>query len=107
MAHKAKTKKGSILELNKYMDKQIRVKFSAGREVVGVLKGYDQLVNLVLDETVEHLRDPYDPYKITDNTRHLGLTVLRGTSVMMIAPCDGTMEIANPFAQAQQEQVLE
>jgi len=28
----------------------------AGATVTGVLKGYDQLMNLVLDETVEYLR---------------------------------------------------
>jgi hypothetical protein len=27
--------------------------------------------------------DPYDPYKLTGKTRTLGLTVLRGTSVMV------------------------
>ena len=38
------------------MDKQICVKFSGGREVVGLLKGYDQLMNLVLDEVKETIR---------------------------------------------------
>ena len=33
--------------------------------VTGVLKGYDPLMNLVLDETKEWLRDPFDPYKLT------------------------------------------
>lgn len=32
-------KKESILDLGKFMDKQIRVKFSGGRECSGVLKG--------------------------------------------------------------------
>jgi U6 snRNA-associated Sm-like protein LSm7 len=32
------------------------VKFQGGREVVGNLKGFDQLVNLVLDDCVEYLR---------------------------------------------------
>ena len=36
--------------------------------VTGVLKGYDPLMNLVLDETKEWLRDPFDPYKLTGNT---------------------------------------
>ena len=38
------------------LNKRVRVKFHGGREVVGVLKGFDPLVNLVLDETVEFLR---------------------------------------------------
>jgi U6 snRNA-associated Sm-like protein LSm7 len=91
-------KKGLIFQdLNKFMNESVRVKFAGGREVTGVLKGYDQLVNIVLDETVEYLRDPCDPYRITDKTRQLGLTVARGTSVMLICPTDGAEEISNPF----------
>jgi len=41
--------------------------------------------------------DPDDPLVLTDATRALGLVVLRGTSVMVITPTDGTEEIANPF----------
>jgi U6 snRNA-associated Sm-like protein LSm7 len=72
--------------------------------VTGILKGYDPLVNLVLDETKEFVRDPYDPYKLTDATRNLGLTVARGTAVMMVCPVDGTQEIANPFLQQEEQQ---
>lgn len=36
------------------------------RSVTGILKGHDQLINLVLDDTVETLRDPFDPYKLTE-----------------------------------------
>lgn len=32
------------------------MKFQGGREVVGNLKGFDQLVNLVLDDCVEYMR---------------------------------------------------
>ena len=42
--------------MSKYLDKPIRVKFSGGRESSGILKGFDQLLNLVLDNTTEHLR---------------------------------------------------
>ena len=38
----------------------MRVRFAGGRELCGVLKGYDQLVNLVLDEAVEYLRGASD-----------------------------------------------
>eukprot|EP01098_Paradermamoeba_levis_P010734 TRINITY_DN4520_c0_g1_i3.p1 TRINITY_DN4520_c0_g1~~TRINITY_DN4520_c0_g1_i3.p1 ORF type:complete len:101 (-),score=25.22 TRINITY_DN4520_c0_g1_i3:97-399(-) len=93
----AEKKKESILDLNKYLEKKITVKFTGGREVTGILKGYDNLVNLVLDETIEYLRDAEDPYKLTTETRNLGLSVARGTAVMLISPVDGTEEIANPF----------
>lgn len=70
-----------------------------GREVTGVLKGFDKLLNLVLDETKEFDKDPDDPYKLLDTTRTLGVTVCRGSTVMLICPMDGYEEIANPFVQ--------
>ncbi|CAE7663839.1 LSM7 [Symbiodinium sp. KB8] len=83
------------------MDKKVRVKFTGGREVVGTLKGYDQLVNIVLDDAVEFLRDAEDASILTDATRELGLLVCRGTSVMLVCPEDGTEEISNPFVQTE------
>ncbi|CAK4083588.1 unnamed protein product [Aphanomyces euteiches] len=90
------TKRDPILDLAKYIDQAVRVKFAGGREVCGNLKGYDQLVNLVLDDAVEYFETP-------GKTRELGLLVCRGTSVMLISPVEGTEEIANPFAQEQEE----
>jgi len=78
------------------MDKKIRVKFNGGREVVGTLKGYDPLLNLVLDDTAENIRDPEDG-RLLNETRALGLSVLRGTAVILISPLDGSEEIENPF----------
>uniref|UniRef100_A0A8C0XUC9 Sm domain-containing protein n=1 Tax=Castor canadensis TaxID=51338 RepID=A0A8C0XUC9_CASCN len=53
---KEKKKKESILDLSKYIDKTIRVKFQGGREASGILKGFDPLLNLVLDGTIEYMR---------------------------------------------------
>ncbi|XP_064644990.1 U6 snRNA-associated Sm-like protein LSm7 isoform X2 [Lineus longissimus] len=94
---KEKKKKETILDLSKYLDRAIRVKFSGGREAAGILKGYDPLLNLVLDNTTEYLRDPDDPFKLTEDTRPLGLVVCRGTSVVLICPSEGMEMIANPF----------
>mmetsp|Transcript_23663 Transcript_23663/g.30688 ORF Transcript_23663/g.30688 Transcript_23663/m.30688 type:complete len:101 (-) Transcript_23663:257-559(-) len=91
----------NVLDLEKYMDQAVRIKFQGGREVHGILKGFDPLVNLVLDECVEYLRDPDDPYRVTEETRTLGLVVCRGTQVSLISPVDGMEEIANPFLQAE------
>ncbi|GAB1600765.1 U6 snRNA-associated Sm-like protein LSm7 [Argonauta hians] len=88
--NKERKRKEAILDLSKYLDKGIRVKFSGGREVSGILKGHDPLLNLVLDGTIEYLTDPVDPYKLTEDTRTLGLVVCRGTSVV---------SIPNPFIQ--------
>ena len=54
--NKEKRRKESILDLSKYLEKSIRVKFAGGREAAGILKGYDPLLNLVLDNTTEFLR---------------------------------------------------
>lgn len=129
-------KKESIIDLTRFMSKQIRVKMNGGREgmlvnsartrvvlvtvrhadatdvhvdwfalaVVGTLRGSDPLVNLVLEDTVEYLRDPRDLSLLTDQTRALGLVVCRGTQVSFVCPVDGSEEIENPFVQAAAEQ---
>ena len=92
-----KPKKEAILNLAKYVDKQIRVKFMGNLEgtlywhliaVVGTLKGYDQLMNLVMDDVEELLHDPSSG-SVTGERRTLGLAVLRGTNLMLISPVDG------------------
>lgn len=95
--------KESALDLAKFVDKGVRVKLAGGREVQGILKGYDQLLNVVLDEAIEYLRDPEDPQTVTDQTRTLGLIVCRGTAVMLVAPSAGMEEIANPFLAKEEE----
>jgi len=86
-----KPKREAILDLSKYVNARIRVKFTGGREVTGVLKGFDQLLNLVLDEVQEEVQDP-EP-----RTRTLGLAVLRGPTITLLSPVDGLEEISNPF----------
>ena len=97
--------KSIIIDLEKCIDKEVRVTFQGGREVRGVLKGFDQLVNIVLDDCVEAMHDPDDPYKLTDEVRRLGLVVCRGLQVSLVSPVDGMEEIANPFIQAEEEVV--
>ncbi|CAG7872824.1 unnamed protein product, partial [Brassica rapa] len=92
-------RKETVLDLAKFVDKGVQVKLTGGRQVTGTLKGYDQLLNLVLDGALESVRDHDDPLKTTDQTRRLGLIVCRGTAVMLVSPTDGTEEIANPFNQ--------
>ncbi|KAF2485622.1 hypothetical protein BDY17DRAFT_108679 [Neohortaea acidophila] len=96
----AERKKENILDLTKYMDKEITVKFNGGREVTGTLKGYDQLMNLVLDNVKEITRDDEGNM----STRSLGLLVARGTLLVLISPVDGSEEIANPFVQADDDE---
>lgn len=89
-----------------------------GQTVIGTLKGYDQLMNLVLDDVKELLRGTQNfqtvviivGYAETDasttddegneSSRSLGLIVARGTLLVLVSPVDGSEEIANPFVQA-------
>ncbi|AET40758.1 Sm-like protein LSM7 Ecym_6383 [Eremothecium cymbalariae DBVPG len=90
-------KREAILDLAKYKDTKVRVKVMGGRLVIGILKGYDELMNLVLDETVEYLRDEDDSSVILEGkTRNLGLIVIRGTILLSLSPVAGGDLIAGP-----------
>lgn len=39
------------------MDKKLSLKLNGGRAVVGILRGFDPFMNLVLDEAVEECKD--------------------------------------------------
>jgi len=93
----------AVVDLAKYVDQRVRVRFQGGREVEGMLKGFDKLDNLVLDNCTEFLRDPKDHSRITDKTRVLGLVVCRGPHVSLISPVEGMEEIENPFGDDDEE----
>ncbi|EGG07517.1 uncharacterized protein MELLADRAFT_35470, partial [Melampsora larici-populina 98AG31] len=91
-----KPKREAILDLSKYVNQRVIVKFMGGRQITGILKGYDGLLNLVMDEVEESLKP-----EETTKTRSLGLAVIRGTSLVVISPVEGFEEIANPFINQQ------
>lgn len=84
--------------------------------MTGTLKGYDQLMNLVLDDVKELMRGPSNAVRSSrsttnymhaddegnETTRSLGLIVARGTLIVLISPADGSEEIANPFVQQEE-----
>ncbi|XP_050537352.1 probable small nuclear ribonucleoprotein G [Daktulosphaira vitifoliae] len=67
-------------ELKRYLDKKLQLKLNANRQVSGVLRGFDPFMNLVLDETIEKLKDG-----IVNN---IGMVVIRGDSVLTIEALD-------------------
>ena len=40
-------------DLKQYMDKKLSIKLNGKRSVTGVLRGFDQFMNLVLDAAIE------------------------------------------------------
>ena len=55
------------------MDKKLRLKLNGNRGVIGVLRGFDQFLNLVLDKAVNDTA--------TSDKEPLGMVVIRGNSV--------------------------
>ena len=62
-------------DLKRYMDKALAVKVNGNRKVSGVLRGYDQFLNLVLEAAIE---DP-DGQEVP-----IGMVVLRGNSIIQL-----------------------
>ncbi|CCD23479.1 Sm-like protein LSM7 NDAI_0B04440 [Naumovozyma dairenensis CBS 421] len=86
-------KRDAIVDLSKYKDSKVRVKLMGGKIVTGILKGYDQLMNLVLDETIDYLKNPDDEIgtaSLKNKSRSLGLTVVRGPLLVSLSPIDGS-----------------
>ncbi|XP_075512452.1 putative small nuclear ribonucleoprotein G isoform X1 [Primulina tabacum] len=82
------SRSGQPPDLKKYMDKKLQSKspiLNANRTVVGTLRGFDQFMNLVIDNTVEVNGD-----EKTD----IGMVVIRGNSVV-------TVEALEPVARPQ------
>ena len=60
----------------RYMDKRLAIKLNGNRTVNGTLRGFDQFMNLVLDETVE--------VASASESNNIGMVVIRGNSIVMI-----------------------
>ncbi|MGN0098363.1 MAG: LSM domain-containing protein [Candidatus Methanomethylophilaceae archaeon] len=64
--------------LEKSVEKRISLLLKDGRVLEGKLSGYDEYMNMVLEETVETSSDG-------DGERRLGCVVLRGNNVVSIS----------------------
>ncbi len=66
-----------------------------GRHIVGILRGYDQATNLIVDESFERI------YREDAGTETiiLGLYVVRGDSIAVIGELDEEADAAIDFSQ--------
>lgn len=83
--------KDSIMDFSYLLDKIVLIKMKGGREVEGILKGYDVVGNMILDEAVEFSSSN------KDNTRTLGCLMARGPNIMSVFPKNSFVEISNPY----------
>jgi U6 snRNA-associated Sm-like protein LSm7 len=81
--------RASIIDLESYFNHRIRVKFVGHREVSGVLKAYDKVPNLVLENATEHR---------AQGDRDLGIVIVRGSLITSLCPAASYAATENPFA---------
>jgi small nuclear ribonucleoprotein len=64
--------------LEESLSKIVLVRLKGGKSLRGRLKGYDQHLNLVLEETEDTTN--------SENVRKLGVIIVRGDNVILISP---------------------
>lgn len=62
-------------DLKKYMDKLLTIKVNGDRRVSGILRGYDQFLNVVLEDATEEKDGQSIP---------IGMIVLRGNGIVQL-----------------------
>ena len=64
--------------LSKSLDMRVLIKLKGGRELRGKLRGFDQHMNLVLEDA--------DDISKVNTTQKLGTIIVRGDNVIIISP---------------------
>lgn len=67
-------------ELKKYMEKKINLKLNGGRQITGILRGFDPFMNLVVDECLEETK--------LGERNQIGMVVVRGNSIILLEALD-------------------
>ncbi|KAF0683980.1 Aste57867_24061 [Aphanomyces stellatus] len=67
-------------DLKRYMDKTLSIKLNGNRKVSGVLRGFDQFMNITLDETIEEVSQT--------EANKIGMVVIRGNSIVQFECLD-------------------
>ena len=81
--------------LTELVDTLISVITSDGRNIVGVLRGFDQTTNLILDECFERV------YSASSGVEEapLGLYIIRGDNIAVIGEIDDEMDANLDYSQ--------
>ena len=73
-----KVKKSNIYDLSPFINKKVFIIFAGGRKIKGILKSFDTLENMILDNTIEIFPN--------DKKRELGLVFVKGSSLESFIP---------------------
>ncbi|KAI0211331.1 U6 snRNA-associated Sm-like protein LSm8 [Lamellibrachia satsuma] len=74
--------------LESYVNHQVSIVTADGRVIVGTLKGFDQTINLILDESHERVFSSAQGVEQVV----LGLYIIRGDNVAVIGEIDNEMD---------------
>ena len=74
--------------LDAYVNKSVNVVTSDGRIIVGTLRGFDQAINIILDDSHERV------FSATEGVEQvlLGLYIIRGDNVALIGEIDEDLD---------------
>ncbi|ORX85242.1 LSM-domain-containing protein [Anaeromyces robustus] len=73
-----------MANLQDYIDQHISVITNDGRVIIGVLKGYDQATNIILEHSVERIFRPTEGVESSE----LGLHIIRGDNIAVVGQID-------------------
>ncbi len=68
----------AVKVLDESINKKVLIKLKGGKTITGMLQGFDQHMNLLLDQSEENPSE--------GETKSLGSIVVRGDNVIMISP---------------------
>ncbi|GAQ84239.1 U6 snRNA-associated Sm-like protein LSm8 [Klebsormidium nitens] len=79
---------GKETGLEPFVDQPVSVITNDGRNIVGILKGFDQATNLILDESHERV------YSTAEGVEQLvlGLYIIRGDNVAVVGELDEELD---------------
>jgi U6 snRNA-associated Sm-like protein LSm8 len=74
--------------LDAYVNKSVNIVTSDGRIIIGTLRGFDQAINIILDDSHERV------FSATDGVEQvlLGLYIIRGDNVALIGEIDEELD---------------
>ncbi|BHF63477.1 U4/U6-U5 snRNP complex subunit lsm8 [Sparganum proliferum] len=86
-------------ELESYVGRLVNIITSDGRSIVGTLKGFDNVINLVVKDSHERVFSPIDGVERVP----LGLFIIRGQNVAVIGEIDEDMDNRLDFSNLRAE----
>ena len=76
-------------KLSEMVNQQVSVVTTDGKHYMGVMRGFDQLANVILEECVERVWTQDQPYQDID----CQMMLIRGDIICVIGKVEGTSEL--------------